>query len=137
MKTEKSCGAVVFRESEGNTEFLVISHESDGHWCFPKGHIEKNESEKETALREILEETGLEVELVEGFKESIYYNPKPDIKKEVVFFLSKADKTKVKLQTEEIKAYKWLKYEEALSKVTFENSKEILRKAFTWLKQRR
>lgn len=137
MKFEKSCGAVVFREVDKDIEFLIISHKGDRHWCFPKGHVEKGESEKETALREILEETGIKVELVEGFKESVHYNPKRDTEKEVVFFLSKSDKQKVKIQVEEIEEYKWLKYKDALLKITFETSKEVLRKAMNFLKQRR
>ena len=45
-----------------------------GHWGFVKGHVEDNETEKETALRELKEETGLsKVEFIEGFKEKTHY----------------------------------------------------------------
>lgn len=136
MKFEKSCGAVIFREVKEDIEFLVISHKGDRHWCFPKGHMEKGESEEETALREVLEETGLKVSFIEGFKDSIFYNPKQNISKEVTFFLAKVDNQKVKIQEEEIEDYKWLKYEDALLKITFQNSKGVLTKAFHWLQKR-
>ena len=58
MKKEKSCGAIVYREKDG-VEILLIKHKNGGHWAFPKGHVENKETEEETALREIREETGL------------------------------------------------------------------------------
>ena len=59
MKMEKSCGAVVSRMTENGREILLIRHMNGGHWAFPKGHVEKDETEEQTARREILEETGL------------------------------------------------------------------------------
>jgi len=58
QKREKSCGAIVYRRESGNVLYLIIQQKSR-HWSFPKGHVERGESEKETALREIREETGL------------------------------------------------------------------------------
>ena len=51
MKKEKSCGAVVYRQGETGVEVLIIKHKNGGHWAFPKGHVEKKETEPETALR--------------------------------------------------------------------------------------
>ena len=73
MKKEKSCGAVVYRQGETGVEVLMIKHKNGGHWAFPKGHVEKKETEPETALREIKEETGLKVELDTGFREMVTY----------------------------------------------------------------
>ncbi len=42
MLHEKSCGAIVYRKSHGNTEILLIKHINSGHWSFPKGHVEGN-----------------------------------------------------------------------------------------------
>ena len=63
MKTEKSCGAVVLRKNQGRLQVLLIKHINGGHWAFPKGHVEPGETEEQTALREIKEETGLSVTL--------------------------------------------------------------------------
>ena len=57
---EKSCGAVVFCQKDSDIKFLLV-RERSGFWCFPKGHMEAGESEQETALREVKEETGITV----------------------------------------------------------------------------
>ena len=51
MQHEKSCGAIVYRKSHGNTEILLIKHINSGHWSFPKGHMEAGETEIETAIK--------------------------------------------------------------------------------------
>ena len=80
MKHEKSCGGLIYREHEGETHILLLKHRCGGHWSFPKGHMEAGETEMETALREIREETGLRVFLREGFREAVEYSPKPNVK---------------------------------------------------------
>jgi len=58
-KEDKAFGVIpVFKEKEGNFLFCVIRH-AEGHFAFPKGHAEAGESEEETALRELAEETGI------------------------------------------------------------------------------
>ena len=75
MKKETSCGAVIARQTDTGCEILLIRHENGGHWAFPKGHVEENETETETALREIREETGLAVTLDTGFRAVVTYSP--------------------------------------------------------------
>ena len=58
---EKSCGALVYRKKQDKYELLLIKHRYGGHWSFPKGHVEQGENELQTALREIKEETGLDL----------------------------------------------------------------------------
>ena len=86
MLREKSCGALVYRKRKEKYELLLIKHKSGGHWSFPKGHVESGENELQTALREIKEETGLDVRLMDGFRQSVEYFPKPHVKKQVVYF---------------------------------------------------
>ena len=127
MKRERSCGAVVYRKKKGELEILLICHKNGGHWAFPKGHVEKGETDEETALREIREETGLKVKLKTDFHESVTYSPKPNVMKDVVYFAAKADKdAKVKTQEEELLDYSWLPPAEAMERVTYQNDKEIL-----------
>ena len=59
MIREKSSGAVVFRQAGKKIKYLLLHYES-GHWDFPRGHIERGETEQITAAREIKEETGLD-----------------------------------------------------------------------------
>ena len=73
---EKSCGIVLFYSDE----FLIIQHSNEsnelkGHWDFPKGHVEDNESELETAVRELQEETGIDdFKLIKNFRQKITYD---------------------------------------------------------------
>ena len=130
MTLEKSCGAVVFIKKE-ETEYLLL-HYGEGHWGFVKGHVENNETEKETTLRELKEETGLsQVEFLEGFKEKIHYYYKRNhitVYKKVIFFLIRAQHKKIKLSREHI-GYEWLNYEKAKEKLSYKNSKNILERA--------
>jgi DNA ligase D-like protein (predicted 3'-phosphoesterase) len=98
---EKSAGIVVFRKNR-ERKYLLLHYES-GHWDFPKGHIEKGESEKEAAKRELKEETGVkDIKFIEGFKENIRYFYRRDgqlMHKEVVFFLGETKSTKIRLSS--------------------------------------
>ena len=67
MITEKSCGAIVYTKESGNIKYVII-RSKEGIYGFPKGHIEENESETETALREVAEEVGLTVTLISKFR---------------------------------------------------------------------
>lgn len=127
MKKEKSCGAVIYRKNKGETEILLIKHKNGGHWAFPKGHVEKKETEAETALREIREETGLKVKLDTGFRASVTYSPKPDVMKDVIYFAAKADSDDTKAQPEEVLDIRWEQPEQAMELVTFANDKDILK----------
>ena len=141
MPKEKSAGAIVFRK-EGSKIYYLLLHYQSGHWEFPKGHIEENESEEETAKREIAEETGLEdIEIVGGFKEYVKYffrrsyglkgearKKAPWVFKIVIFFLAQTETEEVKISFEH-KGFKWLQYNEAFKQLTFKNSKRILEEA--------
>ncbi len=135
MKKEKSCGAVVYRKGENGLEILLIKHRNGGHWAFPKGHVEKKETESETALREIREETGLKVKLDTGFREMVTYSPKPNVMKDVIYFAAKAKKEEVHAQPEEVLEIGWKAPEEALELVTYATDREILQ-AFLQYRQR-
>ena len=130
MKREKSCGAVVYRYEDGKLMLLMLRHRHGGHWSFPKGHMEGKETEVETALREIREETGLDVLLQTQFRHTVEYYPKPGVKKLVVYFLGLAapDACPVR-QESEISELKWVEYDEAYRSVSFKNDRELLDKA--------
>ena len=135
MTHEKSCGALIYRKKQGEYELLLIRHRSGGHWSSPKGHVENNETEIETALREIREETGLQVALQKGFRQCVEYFPKPDVKKQVVYFLAtpQGDDT-VHRQEEEISEYRWCPLSTVSGAVTFKNDKNLVEEARRFLK---
>ena len=128
MKIEKSCGAVVFTRENGAIQYLIIESK-EGIFGFPKGHMEGNETERETALREISEETGLTVELNEQFRaEDSYWIHRNNEKilKQVVYFLAEyADQTPVAQETE-LKDIHLMDYETAMKAFQFEGPKRIL-----------
>ena len=92
MNYEYSCGAVVFTRIGGVPHYLLVRAKDQRKGChgFPKGHMEPGETEEQTALREIFEETGLRVQLLEGFRAVTEYPLPcpPDTRKRVVFFLA-------------------------------------------------
>src|SRR3989338_7729225 len=104
MKQEKSSGAIVFWKDK-EPIYLLLHYEAK-HWDFPKGNIEKNETDEQTLRREIAEETGIkDIELIRGFKETIqyYYRLKSEtINKQVNFYLARTNTEKVKLSFEHI-----------------------------------
>ena len=130
MKYEKSCGAVIMRRNrDNNIEALLVSMKNGGHFSFPKGHVEGNETELETAAREILEETKLEVEFLDGFRMTTRYSPAKDTIKDVIYFAATPKTEDFKKQDEEILDIGWFPADIAIEKVTFENDKKILKSA--------
>ncbi|HHJ07115.1 MAG TPA: NUDIX domain-containing protein, partial [Anaerolineae bacterium] len=85
---EKSCGAVIFKEEDGQILYLTVEYKKEkGYWGLVKGHVEAGESELETAKREIYEEVGLsDLNFYPGFRAEHLYQPKPGVTKLVVFF---------------------------------------------------
>ena len=129
---EKSCGAVIYTELNGMRLYLIEQMQK-GHRSICKGHMEKDESEHQTAAREILEETGLTVKFVEGFREIIEYSPYENCLKTVVFFLAYTDSMNVVSQEEEIKEIYWLSFDEAMTALTFDFDRATLQKAEQFL----
>lgn len=132
MRKEKSCGAIIFQDIDGVRLFLLI-HMNHGHWSFPKGHMEPHETEAQTAVREIHEETGLRVTLLDGFRESITYRLPDEANKEVVFFLALAQSGAISIQKEELQDARWLTFPQALELITYPKDRDVLMKAVRFL----
>ena len=126
MEKEKSCGAIVYNQ---NNEVLVVKHNA-GHWDFPKGHMEKDETEQQTAIREVKEETNIDVELYDNYRYEIHYSPKENVEKTVVFFLARNLSNDTHKQDAEIANIGWFKYEEAMNMLTFEDAKKLLKSSY-------
>jgi|TARA_Y100000310_G_scaffold124950_2_gene123786 8-oxo-dGTP pyrophosphatase MutT (NUDIX family) len=135
MHKQKSCGAVVFKRQNNSVKYLLLHYE-EGHWDFPKGKQEKDETEQQTAKREIKEETGItDIIFIKDFKESMNYVFRYDDKviyKEVIFFLAETSTEEINLSHEHI-GYVWMTFENTFSKLTFKNAKTILTKANQFL----
>lgn len=123
MNKEKSCGVVIYNDKK---EVLLLKHRSGNHYDFCKGHIEENETELECALREVEEETGLSVSIDPGFKVYTHYVINHQSHKTVCWFTGEKQNDLI-IQQSEISDYRWLDYEQALTTITFETSKNVLR----------
>lgn len=131
MKELQSAGIIIYRINNNSIEYLLLKYKT-GHWDFPKGKLELQESFEQAAHRELMEETGLTAELIPGFKESLayYFTDLDGLKahKTVTYFVGKTTNTAVILSHEHTD-YIWLIFEQAIRKLTFENAKKILYQA--------
>ena len=132
MMSEKSCGAIVYTYVNGERLYLV-EQMLGGHWGVPKGHVEANENEKETALREIKEEVGLDVIIDSGFRTINTYSPKDGVIKDVVYFVAFSKSMDTTMQVAEVKDIKWVKLKEAIDLIEFPSMQEILIMADNYL----
>lgn len=130
---EHSCGAVVSRVINGHRRYLLIKNRRSAHWGFPKGHVERGETEVDTAKREVLEETGIHINILPDFVEKSEYSIKGKIEKTVAIFLATTTDTRTTIQREEIEDYIWLEYDNAIKTLKFPNDKMILEKAEKYL----
>ena len=139
MADERSAGAVIFyKEGASEPEYLLL-HYTAGHWDFPKGNIEAGESEKQAAVREIREETGItDVEFVDGFRMTITYRYRHGrrlVEKEVVLFLGQTHTKQVTISHEHI-GFAWRSFQDAMEQLTYTNAKNMLSDAKGFMQQR-
>lgn len=126
---EISCGAIVVRVINNSIRYLLIKNKKSNHWGFPKGHMEKGETKKETATREVLEETGINIDIIDGFISTSEYKIAGRVEKNVSIFLASTKDTQTIIQKDEIEDYIWLSFDQAIETLRFENDKKILFKA--------
>ena len=132
MQHEKSCGALVLRrdENDGKTYILMIRHKAGGCRSFPKGHMERGETEYMTAVREVYEETAVQIRLeTADFRETVHYFPLPGVSKEVVYFLTHTTQKNIKAREGEIAQVEWVPLEQVEQSLTHENDKVVFRSA--------
>lgn len=134
MNWERSCGAVVFTRRNGQILFVVVQ-ERAGTYSFPKGHMEGEETEMETARREIFEETGLKPVFLEGFRlqEEYHLSERPGTWKRVTYFLAEFGSESLTPQAGEIRQILLLPYEQAAELFIHENTRRILAQAYAFL----
>ncbi|MBR3117179.1 MAG: NUDIX domain-containing protein [Bacilli bacterium] len=127
MKKEKSCGVLVFDDNK-----ILMVHHNLGHWGFPKGHVEEGETEEETAIREVKEETNCDVEIIPGYRDMITYSPKEGVMKDVVYFIGKPITKNLINQEIEVSEVLFVPIKEAVLLVTYEDEKGLLDRAIKY-----
>ncbi|OGD88874.1 hypothetical protein A3F45_00830 [Candidatus Curtissbacteria bacterium RIFCSPHIGHO2_12_FULL_41_17] len=136
IKRIYSAGGIVVRKSTKGTkstkgvEVLVTQHSKHKGWDFPKGHREIYESEEQTALREVEEETGVEAEIIDkvGQTQYFYYEEGSRVLKTVVFYLMKCIGEGEASTAFEVSGKVWLPLDKVEGKLTFKDTKQL------WLK---
>lgn len=131
LKKEKSCGCIIIK----NGKVLLVYEKNRNFWRFPKGHVENGETEIETALREVKEEVGLDVEIDVEKRYTLNYIIRDEIDKTTVLYIAKPKNEKLVVQESEIENVKWCDFEEALNTLTFDNWKELFREVINDLKE--
>ena len=121
MKYEKSCGAIVIEDGK----VLLVKHNA-GHWDFPKGHVEEGETEFETAIREVKEETNIDIKIEKENRYISEYSPKEDVMKTVIYFLGEKIGGEDKPQIEEVSDVEWVDVNKAVERITHQRSKDIM-----------
>ena len=127
-----SCGGVVIHRGKILLLYKNYRNRYEG-WVLPKGTVEEGEEFKDTALREVLEESGVLAELIQYIGKSEYTFNVPDdiVEKEVHWYLMRSDSYFSKPQREEFfMASGYYKYHEAYHLLKFSNEKMILEKAY-------
>lgn len=117
---QRSCGVIPYRRTENGIRYLVLLQTND-FWSFPKGHMELFETESDTALRELREETGLSARLYPNFREMVSYPMSGGKTKQVVLFPGEV-MGEITLQRSEAVNFRW---------VTAEESKNLLHPGFS------
>lgn len=130
MITVESSGVVPLLKEGDQWQVLLILHKEGRHWGFPKGKRDPGETLQQTAVRELKEETGLDISeflLFEPLTEHYRFRRKGEIiAKTVSYFPALVSGTLV-LQEEEIRAARWMTLQEAFNQLSYQEASHILR----------
>ena len=123
LKKEKACGCIIIEKDK-----VLLIQQNEGPWGFPKGHIEIGETEIETAIREVKEETNLDVEIDKNKRYTMEYITDKGTLKQVVLFIAKKINGNEKYQESEIKSIKWMTFDDAIKTITYDDTRELFSK---------
>jgi bis(5'-nucleosidyl)-tetraphosphatase len=136
MRHIESAGIVVYHRSDYQPVYLLLKYSNGGHWDFAKGKIEAGETKETAALRELREETGMQVTLDPAFEYSFSYTYTQQdgrqARKTVYFFVGIANDMTVVLSSEHMQ-YAWVGYDDAVSMITFDTAKQLLMQVDTFI----
>lgn len=137
MMAEKSAGFILISDDFYTSHYSVLLlHYRSGHWDFPKGNIETNETQMQAATRELREETDItKFRLIPNFRYTLgykYTKKSKLISKQVILFLASTTVKKVKISNEHI-GYKWTESDSSVDQLTYSNAKNALLYAINFL----
>ena len=130
-----SAGAILFRDTRGRREYLLLKSRT-GDWEFPKGGVEGTEELQQTAIREIKEESGIDqFRLLDGFREDyeyVFQAGSSTIHKTVHLFIARSFEANAELSSEH-NDLQWRDYDQAINTLTQESTRIILEHADVFL----
>jgi 8-oxo-dGTP pyrophosphatase MutT (NUDIX family) len=131
VRTATAAGGVVVRGTGDDLEVVLAGRDSDRTWVFPKGTPDPGESVEETALREVREETGLDVSIAAPIGAIDYWFAVPGerVHKFVHFFLMRADGGDVSRHDQEYDDVRWVPVSDARRMLSYETYREMLDRA--------
>jgi 8-oxo-dGTP diphosphatase len=136
-----SAGGVAYRLVDEQVEIVLCGRDSPLRWSLAKGTPDAGESLEETALREVREETGLEVQIEEPIKSIDYWFSDRDAKtlyhKTVHFYLMATTGGDTDLHDPEFDVVQWFPSDEALKILTYANETDVLKQALALISKRR
>lgn len=140
MKQEKSVGAVIYQKQNDTMYVLLVKHTAStlpslyaSHWGFPKGHMKDGETEVETAIRKIKEETNLDATINQTFRETTHYEFAPGVQKEVVYFAATPNSEILLSVHEDVALLGFYSYLDAKNMITYPSDREVLEKWHQWI----
>lgn len=138
LQTDEAFGIVPVLARDSDYSFLLIQHHQ-GHWGFPKGHADPGESALEAACREFTEETGIQdyqvLQTISFAERYTFTRRGKPFAKTVVYFPAWVLSETVTCQADEIQAYAWASFEDALTLLTFNGAKQVLADVQLYLRQ--
>ena len=141
MADEKACGAIIYKTENHIRKYLLIRGVGiyQGYYGFPKGHVEAGETEQDTAIREVKEETGLDIVLYDDFRtvdeHALAREGRPNDRKTNVYFLAECPAQEPVMQKSEVSEIVWMDYDEAMKYMQYEESGRELTEAEQYLRK--
>ena len=130
-KRVAQAGGIVFQLKDGSPRFLLVrAKQNPEHWIFPKGHLERGESGRDAAIREVREEAGVEGEALAHLGTSEFLYKGRII--QVEFYLLRYSRT---ISGGEERESRWCTYEEALALLSFDDSRNLLSSALPLIRK--
>jgi 8-oxo-dGTP pyrophosphatase MutT (NUDIX family) len=127
-QTLSHAGTVVFRERDGEVDYLVVSSSDGLNWVLPKGHIDLGETPEVAALRELAEEAGVSGVAVAPLAVQRYERRGKDVA--IQYFLVRATGATA---TNDTRTLRWESYDTALKLLSFSEARSALREAIAEL----
>jgi len=133
-----SAGGIVYRRGDNGTEIVICGRDSDGVWGLPKGTPDAGESLEQTAVREVTEETGLEVRIIDKVGVVEYWFAREGVRyhKWVHHYLMKAIGGNTEDHDVEYDRVEWRPAGVALRTLTFKNEADMVAKALKMIEGR-